>query len=81
MVRQRSRGSMGSGNDETTWLIEELERAADNLAELSPHDVAILLRRAALRLQVRPSAVDVDKALQGMMDNLDRAYDAQLRAK
>lgn len=70
---------MGSGNDE--WLIGELERAADNLAELQPHDIAILLRRAALQLQIRPTAFDVDKALQSMMDNLDRAYDAQLRAK
>ena len=68
-----------SGNDE--WLIGELERAADNLAELQPHDIAILLRRAALQLQIRPTAFDVDKALQSMMDNLDRAYDAQLRAK
>lgn len=70
---------MGSGNDE--WLIGELERAADNLADLEPHDIAILLRRAALQLQIRPTAVDVDKALQSMMDTLDRAYDAQLRAK
>ncbi|WP_054312233.1 hypothetical protein [Mesorhizobium sp. 1M-11] len=70
---------MGSGNDE--WLIGELERAADNLADLEPHDIAILLRRAALQLQIRPTAVDVDKALQSMMDTLDSAYDAQLRAK
>ena len=71
--------SVPSGNDER--LIEELERAADNLADLSPHDIAILLRRAALQLQIRPSPIDVDRALQSMMDNLDRAYDAQLRAK
>ena len=68
-----------SGSDE--WLIVELVRAADNLAALSPHDIAILLRRAALQLQIRPTAVDVDKALQSMMDRLDSAYDAQLQAK
>ncbi|PLP58214.1 hypothetical protein CYK37_14955 [Mesorhizobium loti] len=72
---------MGVPSDSDEWLIEELGRAADNLAELSAHDVAVLLRRAALQLQIRPTAFDVDKALQSMMDNLDRAYDAQLRAK
>ncbi|MCG7508747.1 hypothetical protein [Mesorhizobium retamae] len=73
--------SVISGSDDTARLIEELEWAADNLAELPPRDVAMLLRRAALQLQIRPTAVDVDKALQSMMDTLDRAYDAQLRAK
>lgn len=73
--------SVPSGNDETARLIDELERAADNLADLPPHDIAMLLRRAALRLQGAPTAFDVDKALQSMMDSLDRAYDAQLRAK
>ncbi len=72
---------MGVPSDGDEGLIEELGRAADNVAGLSLDDIAILLRRAALQLQIRPGTLDVDQEFQSMMDRLDSAYDAQLRAK
>lgn len=72
---------MGVPSDGDEGLIEELGRAADNVARLSLDDIAILLRRAALQLQIRPGTLDVDQEFQSMMDRLDSAYDAQLQAK
>lgn len=53
-------------------FILDLERAADNIAEVPRHELAILLRRAALRLRnVGYPMVDLDHEYQTLIDDLN----------
>lgn len=53
-------------------FILDLERAADNIADMPRHELAILLRRAALRLRnVGNPTIELDHEYQTLIDELN----------
>ena len=53
-------------------FILDLERAADNIGDVPRHELAILLRRAALRLRnVGQAPVDLERQYQQLIDDLN----------
>ncbi len=54
-------------------FIQDLERAAENIADMPRHELAILLRRAALRLRnIGDRPADLDRDYQALLDDLNQ---------
>lgn len=51
-------------------FIRQLEDAADRIADISRHELQILLRRAALRLRNLPAPENVDREVQEFLDEI-----------
>lgn len=59
-------------------FIADLERAADNIETMTRADLAVLLRRAALRLRnVDVSWSDLDREYQSLIDGLNASEKSQ----
>ena len=51
-------------------FIRQLEDAADNVRSIPVADLAVLLRRAALRLRNLPAPAEADQELQEFLDEI-----------
>lgn len=55
-------------------FIDDLERAADNIGDMPRHELAVLLRRAALRLRnASEPPDDLEQAYRTLIDDLNRS--------
>lgn len=57
-------------------FILDLEAAADNISDVPRHELAVLLRRAALRLRnVGQPPADLDRQYEALIDGLNSSDD------